>query len=64
MSDEGIATDPTKIEKICNLSAHKVGDKKHIGTRKLLQAVHQELLYNNGPSARTVKKVCPLQVGR
>ncbi len=65
VSDEGITTDPMKVEKICNLSGpkDKGGDKKHIGTRKLLQAVHQKLLCNNSPSARTVEKVCPLQLG-
>ncbi len=40
------------------------GGKKHIGTWKLLQAVHQELLCNNSPSARIVEKVGPFQVGR
>ncbi len=61
MSEEGIATDPTKVKKICNLSApkDKGGDKKQIGTRKLLQ----ELLCNNTLCARTVQKVGPLQVG-
>ncbi len=50
VSEEGNATDPTKVEKICNLSAPKdKGDKKHIGIWKLLQEVHQELLCNNSP---------------
>ncbi len=66
MSEEGIATDPAKVEKICNLSApkDKMGYKKHIRTWKLLQAVHQELLHNNSPSAATIEEVCPLQVGQ
>ncbi len=35
----------------------QVGDKKHIGTWKLLQAVHQELLCNNSPSTGIVEEV-------
>ncbi len=56
VSEEGIATDSTKVDKICNLSApkDKALDKKHIGTWKLLQVVHQELLCNNSPSTRIV----------
>ncbi len=35
VSEEGIATDPSKVEKICNLSPHKdKGDNNHIGTWK------------------------------
>ncbi len=66
MSEEDIAKDPTKVEKICNLSApkDKGGDKKHIGTWKLLQVVHQELLCNNSPSTGIVEKICLLHVGR
>ncbi len=65
VSEEGIATDPAKVEKICNLSAPKdKGYKKNIGTWKLLQAVHQELLRNNSPFAGTIEEVCPLRVGR
>ncbi len=50
VSEDGITTDPIKVEKICNLSAPRTRrDKKHVGTRKLLQAVHQELLCNKQP---------------
>ncbi len=35
----------------------QVGYKKHIGTWKLLQAVHQELLCNNSPSTGIVEEV-------
>ncbi len=66
MSEEGIATDPTKVEKIFNLSAPKDkggGGKKYIGTWKPLQQVHQELLCNKSPSTRIVEEVNPLQVG-
>ncbi len=55
-----------KVEKICNLSTPKdkgVGDKEYIGTRKLLQALHKELLCNNSLSTATAEKVSPLQVG-
>ncbi len=62
VSEEDIATDPAKVEKICNLSApkDKGGYKKHIRTWKLLQALHQELLHNNNPSAGTIEEVCQL----
>ncbi len=63
VSEEGIATDPVKVEKICNLSAPK--DKSGIRSiLGLLQVVHQELLCNNSPSTGSVEEVCPLQVGR
>ncbi len=55
VSEEGIATDPAKVEKICNLSAPK--DKS--GIRSILG-----LLCNNSPSTGIVEEVCPLQVGR
>ncbi len=42
----------------------QVRHKKHIGTWKLLQAIHQELLCNNSPSTGIVQEVCTLQVGR
>ncbi len=63
VSEEEIATDPAKVEKICNLSALK--DKSGIRSiLALLQAVHQELLCNNSPSTGIVEEVCLLQVGR
>ncbi len=66
VSEEGITTDPTKVENICKLicTQRQRGDKEYIGTWKLLQAVHQELLCNNSHSARIVEKVCPLQAGQ
>ncbi len=63
VSKEGIATDPAKVEKICNLSAPK-DNSGIISILALLQVVHQELLHNNSPSTGIVEEICPLQVGR
>ncbi len=50
------------MQLIC--TKRQIGYKKHIGAWKLLQAVHQELLRNNGPSTGTVEQACPLHEGR
>ncbi len=36
--------------------------KEHIGTWKLLQAVHKELLCNYNPSTRAAQEISPFQV--
>ncbi len=59
--EEGITTDLKKIEKICNQRQGR--DKKYIGTWKLLQALHKELLCDNNSSAETALEICPLHVG-
>ncbi len=58
VSEEGIAIDPKKVDKICNLSAPK--DKG--GVRSLIGTLHQELLCNYSPSTGTLKEVSPFKV--
>ncbi len=64
VSEEGINTDPAKVEKICNLSAPK--DKS--GIRSILELGNnykrfiKSYCVKNSPSTGIVEEVCPLHV--
>ncbi len=62
VSKEGIATDPTKVEKIFNLSAPKV----KVRIKSILELVnyYKQFIKSYCVITRIVEKVGPLQVGQ
>ncbi len=64
VSEESIATDHKKVrEDMQFINTQRQGRcKEHIGTWKLLQTLHQQLLCNYSPSTGTVEEGGPFQV--
>ncbi len=62
VSEDGITTDPSKVDKICNISApkDKMGIRSILGLANYYKLLHHELLCNNIPSTGTVEEVSPL----
>ncbi len=65
MSEDGIAKDPAKVEKIYNLSApkDKVGIRSLLGLGNYYKRFIKSYFIITAPIAGTIEEVCPLQVG-